>query len=103
LAAAKLTVRSLGSTEPVASIVFSMAAVSVAMSAAMCVLLPHHWMVPRSPAIWALLGAAGLLACGVQLAATLALKLSRATPVVLVSYVTGERRVWACWMCVHAC
>ncbi|PSC73933.1 Solute carrier family 35 member G1 isoform A [Micractinium conductrix] len=88
VAANKLVVRSLGGTEPVPSIMMSMAGVSVAVSASLCALLPNHWVLPRGADTWALLGGAGLTACGVQLAATTALKLSRAVPVVMVSYLT---------------
>ncbi|KAL4431066.1 hypothetical protein ABPG75_006322 [Micractinium tetrahymenae] len=88
VAASKLTVRLLGQTEPVPTIVFSIAACSAAGAALMCAALPGQWVLPRSPGVWAMLGAAGGLACVVQLLATWALKLSRATPVVLVSYIS---------------
>jgi hypothetical protein len=87
-AGAKLCVRSLR-TEAVSSVVFSMAVVSTLGSAALCALLPHHFVVPPSAGIWALLLAAGLLACGVQFLATLSLKLSKATPAVAMSYFAG--------------
>ena len=88
-AAAKLCIRSLGATEPVATIIFAMAAVSTLGSAVLCALLPHHLVVPPSAAAWALLLAAGLLGCGVQLLATTALKLSRAAPTIAMSYRAG--------------
>lgn len=90
VAASKLTVRLLGQTEPVPTIIFSIAACAAVGAATMCVALPGQWVLPRSAGVWALLGAAGGLACVVQLLATLALKLSRATPVVLVSYISCE-------------
>ncbi len=65
-AAAKLTIRALGSTEPVASIILSMAVVSTAGSAALCVLLPGQLAAPRGAAAWALLGSTGLIGLGVQ-------------------------------------
>lgn len=92
-AAAKLCIRSLGSTEPVASIIFAMAAVSSAGSALFCTLLPRHFVVPRTASAWGLLVAAGLLGCCVQLLATTALKLSRAAPVIAMSYFAGALRV----------
>lgn len=90
MAASKMSVRLLGQTEAVPTIVFSIAACSAAGAAAMCAVLPGQWVLPRSPGVWAVLVAAGGLACAVQLLATLALKLSRATPVVLVSYISCE-------------
>ena len=92
-AAAKLCIRSLGSTEPVASIIFAMAAVSSAGSALFCALLPRHFVLPRTAAAWGLLVAAGLLGCCVQLLATTALKLSKAAPTIAMSYFAGARRV----------
>lgn len=65
-AAAKLTIRSLGATEPAASIILSMAMVSTAGSAALCVLLPGQLAAPRGAAAWALLASTGLLGVGVQ-------------------------------------
>lgn len=85
-AAAKLCIRALGSTEPVASIIFAMAGVSTVGSTLFCALLPGHFVVPRSAAAWGLLLAAGLLGCGVQLLATTALKLSKAAPTIAMSY-----------------
>lgn len=88
-AAAKLCIRSLGSSEPVASIIFAMAGVSTIGSALFCAVLPSHFVVPRSAAAWGLLLAAGLLGCGVQLLATTALKLSKAAPTIAMSYSAG--------------
>lgn len=68
----------------------SMAAVSSVGSVLACAILPHHWAMPHSAAAWALLAAVGLLGCGVQLLATTALKLSRAAPVIAMSYLGGE-------------
>lgn len=65
-AAAKLTIRSLGATEPAASIILSMAMVSTTGSAALCVLLPGQLAAPRGAAAWALLASTGLLGVGVQ-------------------------------------
>lgn len=90
MAASKLTVRLLGQTEAVPTIVFSIAACAAVGAGAMCTVLPGQWVMPRSAGVWGLLGAAGGLACVVQLLATMALKLSRATPVVLVSYISRE-------------
>ena len=87
-AGAKLCVRSLR-TEAVSSVVFSMALVSTLGSGALCALLPRHFVVPPTAGVWALLLAAGLLACGVQFLATLSLKLSKATPAVAMSYFAG--------------
>jgi len=89
-AAAKLTIRALGSTEPVASIIFAMAAVSTVGSTVLCALLPRHFVVPRSAAAWGLLLGAGLMGCGVQLLATTALKLSKAAPTIAMSYMAGK-------------
>ncbi|KAL4425097.1 hypothetical protein ABPG77_010411 [Micractinium sp. CCAP 211/92] len=85
-AAAKLTIRALGSTEPVASIILSMAVVSTACSAALCVLLPGQLAAPRGAAAWALLGSTGLIGLGVQVLNTQALKLSKAAPTIAMSY-----------------
>ncbi|PRW58707.1 multidrug transporter isoform A [Chlorella sorokiniana] len=85
-AAAKLCIRSLGSTEPVASIIFAMAGVSTLGSTLFCALLPGQFVVPHSAAAWGLLLAAGLLGCGVQLLATTALKLSKVAATISMSY-----------------
>lgn len=104
-AAAKLCIRSLNSSEPVASIIFAMAGVSSLGSAAACALLPHHFVLPRSAAMWGVLGAAGVLGCAVQLLVTTALKLAKAAPVLAMSYFMGTCGVgvWvgACglWIC----
>jgi len=74
----------------VASIIFAMAGVSTVGSTLFCALLPHHFVVPRSAAAWGLLLAAGLLGCAVQLLATTALKLSKAAPVISMSYFSGK-------------
>ena len=92
-AAAKLCIRALGSTEPVASIIFAMAGVSTLGSTLFCALLPGHFVVPRSAAARGLLLAAGLLGCGVQLLATTALKLSKAAPTIAMSYTAGRQGV----------
>lgn len=81
-ASAKLCIRSLNSSEPVASIILSMAAVSCVGSALFCLLLPHHFVVPHTASAWGLLLAAGLLGCCVQLLATTALRLSKAAPTI---------------------
>ncbi|EFN56059.1 hypothetical protein CHLNCDRAFT_145530 [Chlorella variabilis] len=87
MASAKFCVRILGRSEPVSSIMFSMAALSVAGSAALACLVPGQALVaPRSAAAWGALAAAGLLACCVQTTATWALKLSKATPTTMMSF-----------------
>ena len=90
MASAKFCVRILGRSEPVSSIMFSMAALSVAGSAALACLVPGQALVaPRSAAAWGALAAAGLLACCVQTTATWALKLSKATPTTMMSFLGG--------------
>lgn len=69
------------------AIILSMAGVSTAGSALACALLPGQWAWPRSAAAWGLLAACGALGCGVQWLATTALRLSRAAPVIAMSYV----------------
>lgn len=99
LSAAKLCVRSLNSSESVAAIVFVMAAVSTAGAAALCAALPHHWRAPPSALAWALLLSTGVMACGVQWLATIALKLCRAAPVVAMSFTTGKSmHQFCCWL-----
>jgi len=89
-AGAKLTIRTLGFTEPVAFIIFVNAAVSTVGSTALCALLPQHFVVPRSAAAWWLLPGTGLMGCGVQLLSTMALKLSKAAPTIAMSYMAGK-------------
>lgn len=86
-AAAKVCIRALGSTEPVQSIVASMAAVSTLGSALLCAVLPHHFVRPTGAVTWLLLVAVGMLGFGNQYLITAALKLSSAAPAVAMSYV----------------
>ena len=87
VSAAKLMVRWLTGRASVAIIIWSMAAVSAVGSACLCWVVPGQApVVPDGLAAWALLLATGLLAVGVQLSATNALRLCSAAPVVAMSY-----------------
>ena len=93
-----------------------MAGVSTLGSAALCAVVPGgQWAWHPGGGGAALLAAAGVLGCGVQLLNTQALKLSRAAPTIAMSYVAGEgvgrggggggrqaslpARVWVVWAC----
>jgi drug/metabolite transporter (DMT)-like permease len=92
MASARLCVRSLGKSEPTGSIMLSMAMLSTLGSAGLSFALPGQALVkPPSAAAWGLLAACGVLACGVQSMATMALKLSKATPTAMMNYLGGER------------
>ena len=68
-----------------------MAGVSTLGSAALCAVVPGgQWAWHPGGGGAALLAAAGVLGCGVQLLNTQALKLSRAAPTIAMSYVAGE-------------
>ena len=70
-----------------------MAGVSTAGAALACALVPGQWAWPRSGGAWGALAAVGALGCGVQWLATTALKLSRAAPVIAMSYLGVS-----CWV-----
>ncbi len=67
MAGAKLSIRSLGHTEPTARIIFSMASISVLGSALCMLTVPGQaFVAPPSLGVWAMMIGAGVCACGVQ-------------------------------------